>query len=172
MKLKVDKLAQHKNGSLSVNQIWAEVHHIPEGDDEDDGKVVVTMDKTTVTNRVKTVWKEQFSEDKLDQIEIEWGGSSRTAFLRQHRSFPDVVGKLKENALQRVMMFSTPPLMNLLMVIAVSNGCIFLFQCLSFDVLYLLQLLFTAPNVYCCYFRLCPPFIQTNACCDGVQCSI
>ena len=71
MKLQVDELDQHKNGSLSANKIWVEVRHIPDGDDEDDGKIVVAMDKTAVTNRVKQVRREQFSGDKLDQIEIE-----------------------------------------------------------------------------------------------------
>ena len=139
MKLQVDELAQHKNGSLSANQIWAQLRHIPDGDDEDDGKIVVAMDRTAVTNRVKQVWREQFSGDKLDQIETQWGGSSRTAFLQQHRSFPEVVGKLKEHVLQRVMMFSTPPLMNLFMAVAVSNGSIYRFQYLFFVDLYLLQ---------------------------------
>ena len=124
MKVKVDELARHNNGRFTANEIWAQVRHIPQGDDEDDGKIVVAMDKTTVTNRVKTVRAELFSKDKLDQIEMEWGGSSRIAFLQEHRSFADVVGKgkEKEDVLQRVMMFSTPPLMNLLMAIGVSNA--------------------------------------------------
>ena len=125
MKLQVDELAQQKNGNLSSNQIWAQLRHIPDGDGEDDGKIVLAMDRTAVTNRVKQVRREQFSGDKLDQIETQWGGTSRTAFLQQHRYFPDVAGKLKEKVLQRVMMFSTPPLMNLLMAVAVSNGPIF-----------------------------------------------
>ena len=47
---------------------------------------------------------------------------SRTTFLCEHQLFPDVVGKQKEQVLQRVMMFSLPSLMNLLIAVGVTNG--------------------------------------------------
>ena len=81
MKVMADELAWLENGGLSANKIWVRVCHIPQGDDKDEGKIVVSMARAAVANRFNTVWAELFSRDKLDQIKAECDGNSRVAFL-------------------------------------------------------------------------------------------